>query len=122
LWQHEQFLIAMIVFVASFTVPLFKLGALVMLLLAAQNVFPANPLKWTRLYRFLEFIGRWSMLDIFVVTLMVAVVQLGNVSRVIAGGGSFAFTLVVIVTMLASSCFDPRLLWDKETQQESNRV
>ncbi len=117
LWQHEQFLIAIIVFVASFCVPLFKLGALLMLLLAAQNVFPADPLKWTRLYRFLEFIGRWSMLDIFVVTLMVAVVQLGNVSRVIAGGGSFAFTLVVIVTMLASSCFDPRLLWDKEERQ-----
>lgn len=118
LWRDHQFLIAIIVFVASFIVPLFKLGALVMLLLAAHQVFPTTPVRWTKLYRFLEFIGRWSMLDIFVVTLMVAVVQLGNVSRVIAGGGSFAFTLVVIVTMIASSSFDPRLLWDKKASSE----
>lgn len=120
LWRDQQFLIATIVFVASFCVPLFKLGALLMLLFAAHNVFPSTPVRWTKLYRFLEFIGRWSMLDIFVVTLMVAVVQLGNVSRVIAGGGSFAFTLVVIVTMLASSSFDPRLLWDKEKARDNN--
>lgn len=113
LWQHQQFAIAIIVFVASFVVPLFKLGALLWLLAATEGWLAYEPLKLTRLYRFLEFIGRWSMLDIFVVALMVAVVQLGNVSRVIAGNGSLAFCAVVVLTMLASHSFDPRLLWDR---------
>lgn len=114
LWHHRQYTIAIIVFIASFLVPMFKLAALLGLLSAAEGWIEFDPLRWTRLYRFLEFIGRWSMLDIFVVTLMVALVQLGNVSRVMAGYGSLAFCMAVVFTMLASMSFDPRLLWDKK--------
>ena len=120
LWLDKQFMIAVIVFVASFVVPIFKIASLIMLLLAANRSFPMRPERWTRLYRFLEFIGRWSMLDVFVVTLLVSLVQLGNISRVIAGGGSFAFTLVVVLTMLASLSFDPRLLWDSTTEKKAS--
>ncbi|MBM3992509.1 MAG: paraquat-inducible membrane protein A, partial [Planctomycetes bacterium] len=63
-------------------------------------------------YRAVEFLGRWSMLDVFVVTVMVGLVQLGQTASVIAGMGIVAFGAAVILTMLSSLSFDPRLIWD----------
>jgi paraquat-inducible protein A len=60
-----------------------------------------------------EFVGRWSMIDIFVVTIMVALVQLGSLANIVAGDGAIYFCLVVIITMVAAESFDPRLIWDE---------
>jgi paraquat-inducible protein A len=68
-----------------------------------------------RIYRLIVFVGRWSMLDIFMISILVAVVDLsGGVSQVIAGSAATAFAAVVVLTMLAAKSFDPRLIWDKQ--------
>jgi len=112
LWQTGSWGIASIVFIASIVVPLFKLLALTVLLLSVRK----NSLLWPRqriqIYRVVEFIGRWSMLDIFVLTILAALVQLQSLAVVKAGTASIAFGAVVVVTMFAAMEFDPRLMWD----------
>jgi paraquat-inducible protein A len=66
----------------------------------------------TRLYRFIDFIGRWSSIDLFMISILVALVQFGALTRVRPEAGAMAFAAVVVVTMLASRCFDPRVMWD----------
>ncbi len=104
--------IAFIVFTASILVPFCKLGALGWLLLTVQRRSPMAPRRRAQLFRVLEFLGRWSMLDIFVVALMVALVHLGQVVAILPGAGAMMFGASVVVTMLASLSFDPRLIWD----------
>jgi paraquat-inducible protein A len=107
--------LALIVFVASIVVPLAKILILVYLLISVQRHSAARPLDRTRLFRFTEFVGRWSMVDVFVVTVLVALVHLGNVAEIEAGSGALFFAGVVILTMLAAKTFDPRLIWDNVT-------
>ena len=71
-----------------------------------------SPRQRTALYRVTEFIGRWSMVDVFVVTVLVALIQLGGILRITPGVAAVAFGGVVVVTMLAAESFDPRLIWD----------
>lgn len=104
--------LALVVFVASVVVPLLKLLILVFLLLSVHWRSHWHPRERTRLYRVLELIGRWSMVDIFVVTILVALVRLGHLASVQAEAGAIFFCAVVVVTMLASMSFDPRLIWD----------
>lgn len=104
--------LALIVFVASILVPLTKMLILAYLLLSVQATSTSRPLDRTRLYRFTEFVGRWSMVDIFVVTVLVALVHLGAVAEIEAGSGALYFAAVVILTMFAAITFDPRLIWD----------
>ena len=104
--------LALVVFVASILIPLLKMVILAYLLVSVQLRAQARPLDRTRLYRFTEFVGRWSMVDIFVVTVLVALVQLGTVADVEAGPGALYFAAVVILTMFAAITFDPRLIWD----------
>jgi paraquat-inducible protein A len=66
----------------------------------------------TQLYRFIDFIGRWSSIDLFMISILVALVQFGNLTRVRPESGAVAFAAVVVITMLASRCFDPRVMWD----------
>jgi paraquat-inducible protein A len=73
-----------------------------------------------RLYRMTEFVGRWSMVDLYVVILLVALVQFGLVANVEPGGAALAFGGVVILTMLAAETFDPRLLWDRGHESKLN--
>jgi paraquat-inducible protein A len=101
-----------IVFVASVTIPLLKLISLTLLLVSVQRRSRWHPRQRTRLYRLVELVGRWSMLDIYVVTLLAALVQLGSMATVKAGPAALAFGAVVVLTMLASMQFDPRLIWD----------
>lgn len=114
LLKHGLWGIAAIVFVASFLVPVGKLAALSLLLVSIQFRTELCPVNRTRLFRLVEFLGRWSMLDIFVVTLLVALVHLGQVAAVEPGLGSLAFAAAVVVTMFAAASFDPRLIWDAE--------
>ncbi len=104
--------LAIIVFVASILVPLVKMLALIYLLVSVQRKSPFGRHQRTRLYRVTEFIGRWSMVDVFVVALMTALVRAGAIATVDPGNGARAFAAVVILTLFAAMSFDPRLLWD----------
>lgn len=112
LWEDGSWYLALIVFVASILVPLAKMIGLVVLLIGVQVGTYSRPMDRARLYRQLEAIGRWSMLDIYVVALLATVVQLTALATVSPGPGALAFGAVVVLTMLATSSFDPRLLWD----------
>lgn len=122
LWEDGSWYLALIVFVASILVPLAKMIGLVMLLIAAQVGAYSRPMDRARLYRQLEAIGRWSMLDIYVVALLATVVQLTALATVTPGPGALAFGAVVVLTMAATSSFDPRLLWDAAEEPDEQRV
>lgn len=109
--------IAAIIFTASIIVPLFKIIGLFLLVYRAYTGVRLKPDKHSKFYHALEFLGPWSMLDVFVVALLVAVVELGFVTSVAAGPAINYFTLTVIFTMIAANSFDPRLLWDKKENQ-----
>lgn len=111
-WTSGEWPLAVVVFVASILVPMMKLGVLAILVYTAQRRSAWRPMQRTKLYRIVERIGRWSMLDIFVVTLTVALVHFRSLAVITAGPGALAFGSVVILTMLASMQFDPRLIWD----------
>ncbi len=123
LWTSGSWALALLVFFASIVVPLAKLVALTYLLHSVQRQSSQNPERRTRLYHLLKFIGRWSMLDIYVVTLLVALVQLQSLATIKAAPGAVAFGAVVVITMFASMTFDPRMIWDsiKEKNDRSSR-
>jgi len=104
--------LALIVLVASVMIPLGKLVALAYLLLTVQRGSITSNHERTRLYRLVELIGRWSMLDVFVATFTVAMVQLQPLMSVAPGAGVLFFAAVVVLTMLAAEVFDQRLIWD----------
>jgi paraquat-inducible protein A len=113
LWKDGSYPLAAIVFIASIVVPVTKLLLLSLLLISLQR----HDRRWAerrlKAYRILEQIGRWSMLDIFVVTMLAALVQVESLAELRPGPGAMAFGAVVVLTMLATHSFDPRLLFDK---------
>jgi paraquat-inducible protein A len=111
-WTSGSPALAVIIFIASIVVPVLKLAALALLAWTAQRRSRWRPLQRTLLYRIVEFVGRWSMLDIFVITLTVALVRFQSLAVITAGPGALAFCAVVVLTMIASMQFDPRLIWD----------
>lgn len=104
--------LALLVFFASILVPVLKLVGLFLLLLSVGRRSRRRLLDRTRLYRLIDEVGRWSMIDVFMLSILVGLVQLGLLASVIPGAGALAFAAVVILTMLASTSFDPRLMWD----------
>ena len=118
LYTSGSWPLALIVLVASVMVPLGKLVALVYLLIVVQRGSVGDMRQRTRLYRMVEFIGRWSMLDVFVDTFTVALIQLQPLMSVEPGPGVLFFAAVVVLTMLAAESFDPRLIWDAGTGVE----
>ena len=110
--------IAVIIFTASIIVPLLKIIGLFVLVYRVHTGVRLRADKHSKFYHALEFLGPWSMLDVFVVALLVAVVELGFVTSVAAGPAINYFTLTVIFTMIAANSFDPRLLWDKISLQQ----
>lgn len=111
--------IGLLIFFASVTVPLLKLLSLTFLLISVEIRSPWNPRLRTTLYRIVEYVGRWSMLDMFVVSLTVALIQLGAVANVQPGPGATWFAGVVIITMFAAKSFDPRLIWDSIEEERT---
>ncbi len=105
--------IALIIFVASVVIPLMKLIVLVFLLISVRRKSKWQPEERVRLYRITEAVGRWSMVDVYVVTILVSLVQLGPMANITAGQGAIYFSAVVVITMFAAESFDPRLIWDK---------
>jgi len=112
LWHSGSWDLALVVFIASILVPLMKLIALTLLLLSVQRRSVWQPLQRTKLYRIVELVGRWSMLDIYVVAMLAALVQIGSLATINAGPAALAFGAVVVLTMFAAMEFDPRLIWD----------
>jgi paraquat-inducible protein A len=118
LWANGSWPLAVIVFVASIVVPLLKMLAMLTLLIAVHRGVNVHCTDLTKLYRLLELIGRWSMLDIFVVAILVTLVQLQLVATVTPDKGALAFGAVVVLTMLSTMSFDPRLIWDSTHEGE----
>jgi paraquat-inducible protein A len=110
--QTGMWPIALVIFIASVFVPLVKLFLLTFLLISVQRKWKWRPKDRTRLYRITEVVGRWSMVDIFVVTILVALVKLGGLATIDAGPAANYFAAVVVTTMFAAMSFDPRLIWD----------
>jgi paraquat-inducible protein A len=111
-WTSGSWHLALIIFFASVMVPLLKMIALVLLLITVQRRSRWQMRERARLYRLIEFVGRWSMLDIYVVAVVVALVQLQALATITPGPGAVAFGAVVVLTMFATMAFDPRLIWD----------
>ncbi|MBH3414737.1 MULTISPECIES: paraquat-inducible protein A [Pseudomonas] len=120
LLKHGMVPIAAVVFIASILVPTFKLVGIALLLYSVQRRQPLSARQRILMYRFIEFIGRWSMLDIFVIAILVAVVNFGRIASVEANLGAVAFATVVILTMLAALTFDPRLIWDNTESDDDH--
>ncbi|MEO5340447.1 MAG: paraquat-inducible protein A [Magnetococcus sp. MYC-9] len=104
--------LALLILFASMIVPLMKLGILTFLLLSVHYRSRWRPRDRTHLYRALELFGHWSMVDIFLLSILTALVQLGTLSTIEPGDGATFFGVVVVLTMLATKSFDPRLMWD----------
>jgi paraquat-inducible protein A len=110
--HHGDWPLALVIFTASVAVPFMKILVLTFLLWTTQRGSTWRPLDRTRLYRLTELVGRWSMVDVYVVTILVALVQLGLLAQIKAGPGAIYFAFVVVLTMLAAEAYDPRLIWD----------
>lgn len=120
LFEDGMWVIALIVFLASILIPLLKLIGLFFLVVTAKSR------RWqrerTRLYKFIDIIGPWAMLDVFLLAVLVAIVKLEQLATVLPGPGIIAFTSVVILTILASMSFDPRLIWDEPGSESTPRT
>ena len=113
LWQYDQYFIAIVVFLASIVIPLLKLIGLFFLVASVKWGKGRRLRGRTRIYKFIDAIGPWAMLDVFLLAILVALVKLGDIARVVPGPGLLAFTCVVVLTILASQSFDPRLIWNR---------
>ncbi len=107
--------IALLVFVASIVVPLLKILALAIVLYSAWRPSAQHRQQRSDLYRLIEFIGRWSMLDIYAISLLVTLVQIQSFATIAVGWGAAAFGAVVVLTMAAARTFDERLIWDEKS-------
>lgn len=123
-WQAGDYLVSSVIFIASIFIPMLKLLILLFLLIAvhqqASRKWHFQPVQCAFLYRVVEFVGRWSMIDVFVVTLLTALVQMQSIATILAGPGAMAFGAVVVLTMLASLSFDPRIIWDNYDKYDSD--
>ena len=119
--QGGSWPIAGVIFVASIIVPVGKLCALAWLCSVANRSHALNAQTRTTLYRITEFIGRWSMVDVFVVAILVALIRADSLMTINPGPAALAFGSVVVLTMLAAMTFDPRLLWDTPVTKDSGR-
>ena len=112
-YHNKSYPIAAVIFVASVMVPIAKLIALFYLVWNAHRQKPASPLQCNKIYRLTELVGKWSMVDVFVVSILVALIQLGGLLSILPGPAALAFAGVVVSTMLAAHGFDTRLIWDR---------
>ncbi len=120
LWEMKSYPIALVVFAASVVVPVLKFIAVSYLLISIQGNFQHDRYDRTRLFRMTEFIGRWSMIDVFVVAILAALVQIGSVAQIDPGLGATAFGATVIFTMMSALSLDSRLLWDGYDSSATN--
>jgi paraquat-inducible protein A len=113
LWVDGSWALAVIVFIASIAVPVLKIGVLGLLAWTVRYAPGWRRLERARLYRLIEVVGHWSMLDVYVVVLLAATVRFGPLASVQAGPGLLSFAAVVVLTLLATWSFDPKLIWQE---------
>jgi paraquat-inducible protein A len=113
LMHNDQWFVAVIVFLASMVIPLVKLAGLFSLVVTARMGWGRRLRSRTQLYKFIDAIGPWAMLDVFLLAVLVALVKLSSWAKILPGPGLIAFTAVVVLTMLASAAFDPKLIWER---------
>jgi paraquat-inducible protein A len=113
LMDHHEWAVAIIVFLASMVIPLVKLAGLFSLVVTSRMGWGRRLRGRTHLYKFIDAIGPWAMLDVFLLAVLVALVKLQGWAEVLPGTGLFAFTAMVVLTMLASAAFDPKLIWQR---------
>lgn len=119
-FKHSEFFVGSVIFIASIFVPLLKLVVLFYLLISLKIGSRWKLGEKNRLYKMIHVIGKWSMLDIFVIGLMISLVSFGELAEVTTGYAAVSFATMVLLTMFATESFDTRLLWDdNDTQQES---
>lgn len=118
LWTHGSYLVASVVFAASVVVPIMKFLVIIYLLWSVHRRSTLARREKVHLYHITEFIGPWSMVDVFVVALLVALIQMGGIATVRPGIAAIAFASMVAVTMLSAMAFDPRLLWDEDPDKK----
>lgn len=111
-WKSGSYPVAIIIFTASVLIPILKILALLWLCAATSGRAHGTPSSHTFAYHITELIGRWSMVDVFVVAILVCLVRLGILMTITPGPAALSFAAVVILTMLAAMSFDPRLVWD----------
>jgi paraquat-inducible protein A len=111
--ESGQYFVALIVFLASIAIPVLKLAGLLYLVTSVRFGLGRRLRDRTRLFRFIDAVGPWAMLDVFLLAVLVALVKLGQIATILPGPGLIAFTAVVVLTMLASASFDPRLIWER---------
>jgi paraquat-inducible protein A len=113
LMDHHEWAVAVIVFLASMVIPLVKLAGLFSLVVTSRMGWGRRLRGRTHLYKFIDAIGPWAMLDVFLLAVLVALVKLQGWAEILPGTGLFAFTAMVVLTMLASAAFDPKLIWQR---------
>ena len=113
LMQSKQWVVAVIVFFASMVIPLVKLAGLLSLVITARMGWGRRLRSRTQLYKFIDAIGPWAMLDVFLLAVLVALLKLSTWAKILPGPGLLAFSAVVVLTMLASASFDPRAIWER---------
>ncbi len=118
-FHHGSYGIAFVIFTASVFVPFFKVTVLIYLLLIVHFGWASRAMQGLKLFRIIHFVGKWSMLDIFVVALMVGLVQFGGLATIVTGPAALTFAFAVVMTMLATESFDSRLLFDIGRKREA---
>ena len=119
LWNMGSYPVAIVILVASVLVPIGKVLTVATLCWTINAHQAIPPRQRTTLYRLTEFIGKWSMVDVFVVAILVALIQITGIIVIRPGTAALAFAGVVILTMLAAESFDPRLIWDQVDTSET---
>jgi paraquat-inducible protein A len=122
LWEQQFYPIALIIFVASVMVPVAKILALGWLVFSVQRNRIISRKSNQIMFRITEFIGRWSMVDIFAVTILVALIERGNLMKVMPGVALIAFAAMVVTTMLAAFSFESRLIWDNPDKNKGKNT
>ena len=113
LMTNDQWFVAVVVFLASMVIPLVKLAGLFALVVTSRMGWGRRLRSRTQLYKFIDAIGPWAMLDVFLLAVLIALVKLNTWATVLPGPGLVAFTAMVVLTMFASAAFDPKLIWQR---------
>lgn len=116
-WGMKAYPVAIVIFTASVLIPFFKIAALIWLCMAARGRVETPPAMLSKVYYVTELLGRWSMVDVFVVAILVSLVRMGSLMTITPGPAAVSFAFVVILTMFAAMSFDPRLVWDQHRKQ-----
>jgi paraquat-inducible protein A len=119
-WEMKAYPVAITIFIASVMIPGLKFIALGILCATARGWITINPRHTNRIYYLTELVGRWSMVDVFVVAILVGLIQMGNLMSIEPGAAAIAFGLMVVLTMLSAHAFDPKLIWDRLRKTQVN--